>query len=75
MHSYSFKEESGSGLYYDTLPTGNQYRHLRNYIDDHKYKVVSMLGRRKARHIVHGDGFPRPVRSRQRSTQALLLNS
>jgi len=34
-----------------------------------------MLGRRKARHIVHVDGFLGLARSRKRSIQASLLNS
>ena len=33
-----------------------------------------MLSRRKARHLIHGDGFPRSTRGRQRSIEALLLN-
>lgn len=33
-----------------------------------------MLGRREAKHIVHGYGFPRLSRSRHKSVQALLLN-
>lgn len=37
--------------------------------------IVTILYRRKARHIAHGDGFPRSVGSRKRSIKALLLNS
>ena len=33
-----------------------------------------MLSRRKARHVIHGDGFPRLTRGRQWSIEALLLN-
>ena len=33
-----------------------------------------MLSRRKARHVIHGDGFPRSARGRQRSIEALLLD-
>ena len=33
-----------------------------------------MLGRRKARHVIHGDGFPRSTRGRKRSIEALLLD-
>jgi len=33
-----------------------------------------MLDRRDARHIVHGDGFPRLDGCRQMSVQALLLD-
>jgi len=71
MCPHLFKVESGSGLSYDTLLAGSQYGHLRKFVNNHKYTVVAMLGRRKARDIVHGDGFPVPVRSRQAS----LLNS
>jgi len=33
-----------------------------------------MLGRRKARHIIHRDGFPRLFRSRKKGVQEVLLN-
>ena len=33
-----------------------------------------MLSRRKARHVIHGDGFLRSTRGRKRSIDALLLD-
>jgi len=62
-----FKEEFGSVLCYGALLTGNQYNHLRKSIHDHKYAIITMLGRREARHIVHEYGFPRLVGSMQRN--------
>ena len=48
--------------------------HLRESIDNHKNIVISMLSRRKGRHVIHGDGFPRSTRGMQRSIEALLLD-
>jgi hypothetical protein len=58
MYPYSFKEEFGSGLYYDALLAGGRNRHLRKAINNHKNIVISPLGGWEARHVVHGDGFP-----------------
>ena len=33
-----------------------------------------MLSRRKDRHVVHGDGFPRSTRGRKCSIEALLID-
>jgi hypothetical protein len=33
-----------------------------------------MLSRRKAQHVIHGDGFPRLTRGRKQSIEALLLD-
>ena len=33
-----------------------------------------MLRRRKAQHVIHGDGFPRSTRGRYQSIEALLLD-
>ena len=74
MHPHSFKEEFSSGFCCDILLTGRHDGHLREAIDDHKNIVVSMLSRKKARHVIHGDGFPRSARGRQRGIEALLLN-
>lgn len=60
-------------LCFDTLLTGHQYSNLRKFVQNHKYTVITMLGRRDARHIVHGDGFPRLVGNRE-SVQVLLLD-
>ena len=43
----SFKEELSSGLYCDALLAGNQNRHLRKSINNHKNTVVSLLGGRE----------------------------
>jgi len=72
MYPHSFKEEFGSVLCCDTLLAGRQYSHLRKFVHDQKYTVITVLGRREARHIVHGDGFPRLVGSRHSSVHALL---
>ena len=37
---------------------------FKNLLMTTKKKVVSMLSRRKARHVIHGDGFPRSTRGR-----------
>jgi hypothetical protein len=74
MYPDSFKEELGSGLCCDALLAGGQNRHLRKAINNHKNTVISPLGGREARHVVHGDGFPWPVRSRQRGVHALFLS-
>jgi len=67
MYPHSFKEEFDSVLYCDTLFAGHQHSHLRKSVHDHKYTVITMLGRREARHIVHGDGFPQLASSSKRS--------
>jgi hypothetical protein len=47
---------------------------FKNLFNDHKKTVIAMLSRRKARHVIHGDGFPRLTRSRKQSIEALLLD-
>jgi len=47
---------------------------FENLPKNHKNAVISMLIRRKAQHVIHGDGFPRSTRGRQRSIEALLLD-
>ena len=74
MYPCLFKEEFVNFLYCDILLSNCQYSHLIKFVHNHKYTVITMLGRRDAIHIVHGDGFPWLVGSRQRSVQALLLN-
>ena len=74
MYPYSFKEEFCSVLCCDALLARRQYIHLRKYVHNHKYTVITMLGIREVRHIDHGDGFPRMVGSRKRSAQTLLLD-
>jgi hypothetical protein len=74
VYPHSFKEEFSSGFCCDILLVGYHNVHLRESIDDHENIVVSMLSRRKARNVIHGDGFPRSTRGRQRSIEALLLD-
>ena len=61
---HSFKEELSSGFSCDTLLAGRQNGHLRESVDDYKNIIVSMLDSRKARHVIHGGGFPRSTRGR-----------
>jgi hypothetical protein len=70
----SFKEELGSGLCCDALIAGNQNRHLRKMINNHKNTVISPLGGWEARHVVHCDVFPWLVRSRKRGVETLFLS-
>jgi len=49
MYPHSFKEEFGSVLYCDTLLTYCQYNHLRKFVHDHKYTIITMFGRRESR--------------------------
>jgi hypothetical protein len=74
MYPKSFKEELGSGLYCDSLLAGDHNHHLRKSINNHKNTVIYMLGGWEAQHVVHGDGFPRPVISRQRGVHSLFLS-
>jgi hypothetical protein len=53
MYPDSFKEEFGSGLCCDVLLAGNQNRHLRKAINNHKNTVISLLGGQEAQHVVH----------------------
>jgi hypothetical protein len=53
MYPDSFKEELGSGLYCDALLAGDQNRHLRKVIHNHKNTVISPLGGQEAQHVVH----------------------
>jgi hypothetical protein len=69
MYLDSFKEYISSDLYCDALLAGGQNRHLRKAINNHKNTVISLLGGQEARHVVHGDGFPWHVRSRQRGVR------
>jgi hypothetical protein len=74
VYPHSFKEEFSSGFCCDILLAGRHNGHLREFVDDHENTVISMLSRRKARHVIHGDGFPRSTRGRQWSIEALLLD-
>ena len=74
MYPHSFKEEFSCGFCYDILLASCHNVHLREPIDNHKNTVASMLSRRKAQHVIHGDGFPRSTRVRRRGIEALLLD-
>jgi len=67
VYPHSLKEEISSDLYYDTLLVGCHTDHLRESIDDHEKTMFVVFRRRKARHVIHGDGFPGSTRSRKRS--------
>ena len=74
MYPHLFKEEFSSGFCCDILLAGHHNGHLRESVYDHKNTVIAMLSRRKARHVIHRDGFPRSTRGRKRSIEALLLD-
>ena len=74
VYPHSFKEEVSNGFSYDIVLAGHHNDHLREFVDDNKNKVVSMLSRRKARHVIHGDGFLRSTKGRQWIIEALLLD-
>jgi hypothetical protein len=74
VYPHSFKEEFSIGFGRDILLAGHHNGHLREYVDDHRNTVISMLSRSKARHVIHGDGFPSSTMGRQRSIEALLLD-
>jgi hypothetical protein len=42
--------------------------------NNHKITVISPLGGWEAQHVVHGDGFPWPVKSRKRVAKAIFLS-
>jgi hypothetical protein len=70
----SFKEEFSSGFCCDILLVGHHNGDLRESVDNHKNTVIAMLSRRKARRVIHRDGFPRSTRGRKQSIEALLLD-
>jgi hypothetical protein len=74
VYPHSFKEEFSSGFCCDILLVGHHNGHLRESLNDHKNTVIVVLSSKKARHVIHGDGFPRSTRGRQRSIEALLID-
>ena len=74
MHPNSFKESLAVASAVIFFLLGLHNGHLRESVDDQENTVVSMLSRRKARHVIHGDGFPRLTRGKKRSIEALLLD-
>jgi hypothetical protein len=74
MDPHSFEEELDIICRYDALLAGCENGHFRKPINHHKYTIISFLGGWKARHVIHRDGFPRPLRSRKMGVYALLLD-
>jgi hypothetical protein len=74
LYPHSFKEEFSSGFCYDILLTGRHNGDPRESVDEHENTFVSILSRRKARHVIHGDGFTRSIRGRKQSIEAFLLD-
>jgi hypothetical protein len=74
MYPHSIEEELGNSLCCDALLAGDQNHHLGKSINHPKNIVISLLRGRKSQHVVHGDGFPGPFKSRQRGVHALFLN-
>jgi hypothetical protein len=59
MDPHSFEEELGSICHCYVLLVCCENGHLQKPINDHKYTIIDFLGGRKARHVIHRDGFPR----------------
>jgi hypothetical protein len=66
MDPHLFEEELGNICRYDALIAGYEDGHLRKPINYHKYIIIALLGGRKARHVIHRDGFPRPLGTKKR---------
>ena len=64
VQAHSFKEEFSSGFCCDILLAGRHNGHLWEFVDDHENTVISLISRRHAWHVFHGDGFPRSTRGR-----------
>jgi hypothetical protein len=50
---HSFEEKLGSIYCCDILLAGCEDGHIRKSINDHKHTVISFLGVRKAKHVIH----------------------
>ena len=74
MYPHSFKEELISDFCCDIILAGRHNGHLQESVNNHKNIVVTMLSRRKASHVIHGDGFPRSTRGKQWSIETFLLD-
>jgi hypothetical protein len=66
INPHSFKEELGSICPYDVPLANCEDGHIQKPINEHKYTIIAFLGGRKARHVIHRDGFPRLLESRKR---------
>jgi hypothetical protein len=53
MDPHFFKEELGSVFRFEILLVGCEDGHLQKPINDHKSRVIALLGGRKARHVIH----------------------
>jgi hypothetical protein len=65
MDPHQFKEEIDCIFYFDILLVDSDNGHLRKPINHHKYTIISILGGRKARHVIHQHGLPRLLKSRK----------
>jgi hypothetical protein len=74
MDPHSFEEELVSIYRCDAILAGYENGHLRKPINHHKYEIIVFLGGQKTRHVIHQYGFQRPIKSRKRAVQALLLD-
>jgi hypothetical protein len=66
MDTHTFKEELGNIRRCDALLADYKDDHLQKPINYHKYTIIALLGGWKARHLIHRNGFPRPLGSRKR---------
>jgi hypothetical protein len=53
MDPHLFEEELGSIYHCDIILAGYEDGHPQKPINDHKYTVTSLLGGRKAIHVIH----------------------
>jgi hypothetical protein len=74
MDPHMFEEKLVHNCHYDALLAGYDNGHLQKPINHHKYTIIVMLGGRKARHVIHRHGFPRPLGSWKRGVYALPLD-
>jgi hypothetical protein len=66
MDPHPFKEDLGSICHCDVLLAGCDNGHLQKLVHHHKYTIIVMLRGWKDIHVIHRDGFPRPLGSRKR---------
>jgi hypothetical protein len=66
MNPHSFREDLGSIYHCDIILTSSEDGYLQKPINDHKDAFIVVFGGRKARHVIHGAGFPMPLGGRKR---------
>jgi hypothetical protein len=66
MDPHLFKEEIDSICHCDALLVGCENGYLLKLINYHKYTIIALIGGWKEKHVIHRDGFPRPIESRKR---------